>query len=84
MNFDVKVKKGNLAKFPELIIGNTGIESVERFNYLGITLDRALKLDSHLKDCIKRESGKLYMLGKLRVYMDKSTALKLFKCHCPT
>lgn len=80
MNVDVRTKKGKLAKFPELKLGDVCIETVQRFNYLGFVVDNALKLDSHLRECVKRAQSKIYMLGKLRIYMDKKTALNMFKC----
>lgn len=53
---------------------------VERFNNLGFIIDKALKLDFHLRECVKRAQSKLYMLGKLRINMDKKTALNMLKC----
>lgn len=80
MNIDVKVKKSHLAKFPEIRLDGTCVETVEQFNYLGITIDRALKLDTHLNSCIRRAQGRIYMLGKLRACMNKFAALNIFKC----
>lgn len=37
-------------------------------------------MNAHLKNCEKRAHGKLYLLGKIRRYMDGNTALRLFKC----
>lgn len=37
-------------------------------------------MNQHLNDCIKKSHGKLYMLSKIRCFMNKKTALNLFKC----
>lgn len=79
LNIDVKLKKSHMRYFPALKNDGEEIESVDSFCYLGICIDRFLKLDVHLKNCIKKGHSKIYMLGKLRTYMDKESALKLFK-----
>lgn len=56
------------------------IEAVDSFTYLGIKIDRGLRMKLHLNSCVKRAYGKLFMLGKIRRYMDKKTSLNLFKC----
>lgn len=80
LNIDKKIKKTSVDRFPPLILKGEVIESVGVFNYLGIKIDKELKMKQHLNESIKRAHGKLYMLGKVRRYMDSGTALKLFKC----
>lgn len=36
-------------------------------------------MDIHLKNCMKRTYSKLYVLGKIRPFLDKTSAVKLFK-----
>lgn len=39
MNVDVEVRKNSNCTFPELILGNIGIEPVDNFDYIGVTID---------------------------------------------
>lgn len=79
LNIDVKVKRSNPKCFPVLSNDGVIIDTVETFSYLGISIDHSLKMDVHLNNCIRRAYSKIYMLIKLRVYMDKSAALSLYK-----
>lgn len=79
LNFDVKLKKSDLRCFPTLMSDGVEIEAVKSFCYLGIWVDCYLRLNVHLNHCIKKAHHKIYMLSKLRVYMDNASALKLFK-----
>lgn len=73
LNIDVKVKKSNML-FPDLMNNGVVIVSVHSFCYLGMNIDRGLKLDTHLKNYVRRAHSKIYMLRKLSVYMDKLSA----------
>lgn len=48
-------------------------------NCFPVLFNDRLKLDVHLNNCIRRAYSKIYMLSKLCVYMDKNSALNLFK-----
>lgn len=56
------------------------IKSADTFSYFGVVIDKHLKMDIHLRNCLKRTYGKLYVLGKIRSRLDKISALNLFKC----
>lgn len=78
LNVDLKVKHSSMKPFPSLKLGDVVIKAVEVFSYLGVKIDRYINMKVHLNNCVKRAHGKLYMLGKVRRFMDRNTALNLF------
>lgn len=64
MNVDVKIRKYKLTKFPDLVIDNTCKEAVKNFNYLGMTIDRGLRLDVQLKKLCQTSTGQIIHVGK--------------------
>lgn len=79
LNIDRNIRRTNIDPFPNLMVNGEQIESVKSFNYLGIKIDKSLKMNIHLNNCVRKAYGKLYLLGKVRRYMDSKTALCLFK-----
>ena len=55
------------------------LERVSSYKYLGVQLDMNLNFHKYLQDCIQRASYKIYMLSKIRYYIDFETAITLYK-----
>ena len=61
---------------------NFGIEKISKchqYNYLGVTIDECLNLNSNYNSIFKKYSYKLHQFGKLRKYMDQNTRLLVYK-----
>ncbi len=59
--------------------GNTDIEVVDSYKYLGVVLDKNLKFDNHVDYMKRKLVGRLRMLSKLRPILKETTALHLYK-----
>ena len=55
------------------------LKFVNNFSYLGIVLDNKLQFNDHIKNNIKKAGHKVYMLSRIRQYIDTHTALTIFK-----
>ena len=71
-----------LAKLPWSIIiqyklGRINVTTT--YTYLGIELDSSLNLNSHYENSMKKASGRLNLLSKLRNQMDSKTAESIYK-----
>ena len=71
-----KVKKGKTSK---LTIGNTQILQVPSFKYLGFTLDPVLSFSKHLSCLLCSVTHKMYVLGKIRRFINEYTAIRIYK-----
>ena len=74
-------RKGCREKLNEVKIryGNTRIEEVTQYNYLGINLDQTLKYDNHAKAIIQRASDKIRYLKRIRKFITSAAALNIYK-----
>ena len=73
-----------LPLLPVIRANGEQIEFVKNYSYLGIVLDNKLQFNDHIKNNIKKAGHKLYMLSRVRQYVNTNTALtirsyKLFK-----
>ena len=59
--------------------GNSNILFVKKFCYLGFILDNELSMLPEYKAVYRRIEHKVYMLGKLRYFIDKKAALLVYK-----
>ena len=59
--------------------GNRQIMFVKRFIYLGIVLDGELLLDPLYKDIVRQVEQKLFVLRKIRCYINKKAAMCIYK-----
>ena len=71
----VKSQRKKIAKLPRSLIIQYNYLHV----YLGIELDSSLNLNSHYKNSMKKASGRLNLLSKLRNQMDSKTAESIYK-----
>ena len=69
-------KKGS---FYPIELSGTKLQYVRQFNYLGVKLDSRLTFESHASECIRLVSHKIFLLTKIRKYIDKRQALTIYK-----
>ena len=62
-----------------LRINNTALHRESLYNYLGIYLDASLNFNKHIDYVNKVTSHKIFMLSKIRAYMDQRTAIYIYK-----
>ena len=60
-------------------IGNTILENVKSYNYLGVVIDNSLTFSDFLKNKCNRINQCLYQLGKMRKYIDSDIACTIYK-----
>ena len=59
--------------------GNRQIMFVHRYCYLGCVINDELSIINEYKAVYRKAERKVYMLGKLRFFVDKNTALLIYK-----
>lgn len=64
---------------PPLYLAQTQLNYVTSYRYLGIDLDSQLTMGLHVQNVINRVKPLLYQLGKLRYFINESTALCIYK-----
>ena len=67
------------ANFPQVEISGTKLQYVRHFNYLGVKLDSRLTFEMHANECLRLVSHKIFLLTKIRKYIDKKQALTIYK-----
>ena len=70
------VKRGKSSK---LTIGHTQILQVPSYKYLGLTLDPVLSFSKHLSCLLCSVTHKIYVLGKIRRFINEYAAIKIYK-----
>ena len=63
---------------PVFTLNNVVLERVYSFQYLGVTLDPALKFIEHRKNVVANVRHKLNQLAKVRYHTDTETALTIY------
>ena len=63
----------------EIKIGNTSLEEVDTYTYLGVKLDNRLKFDGFLKAKCNKINVRLHQLGKMRKYITNNIANLIYK-----
>lgn len=79
VHFDKVLSGKNLSKFEKIVINNVEIEVVDKFKYLGFVIDNRLSFSYRIKNCIKQVNHKMFLLRKIRGYMNATTSLLLYK-----
>ena len=61
------------------ILNEQVLELVESYKYLGVTLDKNLKFQKHVKSIIKTLSYQIYLLSKIRPFLTEKAAVLIYK-----
>ena len=77
--FGTKNKLQNIINNTPLLLGTEPIERVEVFKYLGMLLDENLSFDQHIQKLYSKTCSKIGMIKKIRLNIDCSLALTLYK-----
>lgn len=64
-----------------LQINNIDLEYVDRFKYLGVTLDRRLNFRLHYSDVMSKLHHKIHLFCKIRRMINIFAALTIYKSH---
>ena len=56
----------------------TVINNTSEYKYLGVRVDSSLNLNSNFHTCLKKTSGRLRLLAKIRSYLDQATAVAIY------
>ena len=67
------------AQFLDISVDDKTLQYVRQFNYLGVKLDSRLTFEMHASESIRLMSHKIYLLMKIRGYVDKKQALTIYK-----
>ena len=73
--------KKRLAKFhnPILYLNNEKLDRVSYYKYLGVYMDSTLTFNKHIDNTRKLIGHKLYLLSRIRRYVDEYTSICIFK-----
>lgn len=66
---------------PDLYLNGTQLAYVNSYRYLGINLDKHLKMEIHLKNVIHKVRPIIYKFRKIRHLVSMSTALLMYKTY---
>ena len=64
---------------PEIMMGYKAVHFTDNYKYLGVTLDRGLNLQLHLKNVYNLAAHKIFLLGKMQPYLTIESALFVYK-----
>ena len=65
-----------------IAIGNNSIEQVKSHRVLGVTVDEELRWHFHINNVCKTVARNIYLLSKLKLYVDKHALNLFFHAHC--
>ena len=76
-------KKNATRKNQNVILEVKGnrIHQVKTYKYLGVTIDENLTFNCHINNVIKSANHKLYLLKRIRRFLNIETAVLLYKSH---
>ena len=63
----------------EINLNGEKLKVVPSYKYLGFVMDPILGYNKHIPSVLRLIQHKLSVLGKVKRYMNKSTALKVYK-----
>ena len=67
------------ALYPVVKMADKNLQYVRQFNYLRVRLDCRVTFETHAKEGIRLVSHKLFLLMKIRQFVDKKQALTIYK-----
>lgn len=70
------IKRTNLN---DILLEGIKIDEVKHYNYLGIALDNKLTFDLHCKNMYKNAQHKIYILSKIRKFLNTEQALIIYR-----
>ena len=73
----MRVNRRTMYNLPPLNIkiGDTMLEEVTEYKYLGATIDNKLTFRPHVNNVIKTISHKLHLLARIRKFFDEEQAI---------
>ena len=74
-----RTKLSNVDYTKLLKLGNNTLQFVDKYKYLGTTLDKEMNLTALLSDVKKSVLSKLFVLRKLRPYVTEKCAIAIYK-----
>lgn len=66
---------------PALFLNGERLTYVDQYKYLGINLDKHLRMALHVDQIIKRCKPSLYSLTKLRHYLEEDVVIQIYKTY---
>lgn len=72
-------KKNRVTEAPELLMGDTRLESVNVYKYLGVLIDCELNFKDHIKQVIRNCAHKIYLLRRIRKTITQRAAVAILK-----
>lgn len=57
------------------------LSRVEKYTYLGLIIDDKMSFTSHINHLVSKAYNKIYMLGKIRKYINPKIAIQIFKTY---
>lgn len=76
-----RFKNYDTATLPDLCLNGARLTYVNTYRYLGIELDRHLKMEAHLKNIIQKVRPIIYKFSKIRYLIDKPTSILMYKTY---
>ena len=64
---------------PEIMMGYKPVHFTDNYKYLGVTLDKGLNFQLHVKNVYNLAAHKIYLLGIIRPYLTIESALFVYK-----
>lgn len=72
-------KKSEASQIPKLMYNQEPLEFVDKYLYLGVTVDNNLNFLAHVNKIISACNQKLFTLSKIRKYITQGIAITLYK-----
>ena len=79
-SMSVESKNVDSDSVPAVSIAAQPLQTVRKYEYLGVVMDDKLCMDGHIDHIIKKVQGKLCILRKFRRHITEQTALRIYKC----
>ena len=78
MFFDVR-PTGQKAHLANMNINSSPVEYVDKYEYLGVTIDTNLNFKRHIEKSFNRINNKLYMFSYMRKSLNRKAAITVYK-----
>lgn len=71
----------NIDEMIKIVYNEKPLSRVNKYTYLGCIIDDKLNFEAHVNHLVSKAYNKIYMLGKLRRYIDPRTPIQIFKSY---